>query len=226
MASSDNETGGGKVFACGDDLVAVALADTRASQALADHLRETGQWIECVAGVASCVAQFDNATVSPDEARERLASAAGRVRVVQDDESVLVEIPICYGGACGPDLGDICEQLGLTPGEFIDLHSGREYRVDMLGFTPGFAFIGGLDGALNVPRRREPRIRVEAGSIGIAGGRTGIYTLAVPGGWSLVGRTPEKLFDVSAEEPFRLRAGMRVRFVPISHEEFDAMVAH
>lgn len=226
MASGDNETGAGKVFACGDDLVGVSLADTRASQALADHLRETGQWIECVAGIASCVAQFDNATVSLDEARERLAAAIGRARTVQDEKSVLVEIPICYGGVCGPDLDEICEQLGLTPGEFIDLHSGQEYRVDMLGFTPGFAFIGGLDGALNVPRRREPRVRVESGSIGIAGGRTGIYTLAGPGGWSLVGRTPEKLFDVSAGEPFRLRAGMRVRFVPISHEEFDAMVAH
>lgn len=226
MAAGDNETGAGKVFACGDDLVGVSLADTRASQALADHLRETGQWIECVAGIASCVAQFDNATVSLDEARERLASAISRVRVVQDEESVLVEIPICYGGVCGPDLDEICERIGLTPGEFIDLHSGSDYRVDMLGFTPGFAFIGGLDGALNVPRRREPRVRVESGSIGIAGGRTGIYTLAGPGGWSLVGRTPEKLFDASAGEPFRLRAGMRVRFVPISHEEFDAMVAH
>jgi KipI family sensor histidine kinase inhibitor len=224
VASGRDETSG-EVFACGDDLVAVALADTRASQALADYLRGTGQWIECVAGIASCVAQFDNATVSLDEARERLASAIGRASVTDAEKSELVEIPICYGGVCGADFGNICEQLGLAPGEFIDLHSGREYVVDMLGFTPGFAFIGGLDSALNVPRRREPRVRVESGSIGIAGGRTGIYTLAGPGGWPLVGRTPEKLFDASAAEPFRLRAGMRVRFVPISHEEFDAMVA-
>lgn len=225
MASGSNETGGAKIFACGDDLVAVELADTRLCQALADHLRGTGQWLECVAGISSCVAQFDSTIISLDEARERLASAIAEARVTDDNASELVEIPVCYGGTAGPDLGDICEQLGLTTEEFIDLHSGREYRVDMLGFTPGFAFIGGLDAALNVPRRREPRVRVESGSIGIAGGRTGIYTLSGPGGWPLVGRTPAKLFDPANADPFRLHAGMRVRFVPISHEEFDATVA-
>ena len=224
MASDAKEKDGAGVFACGDDLVAVDLADTRACQALADHLRETGDWIECVAGIASCVAQFDSATVSLDEARERLASAIGEARVTADEETELVEIPVCYGGVCGADLGDICEQLDLSPAEFTELHAGREYRIEMLGFTPGFAFIGGLDAALNVPRRPEPRARVESGSIGIAGGRTGIYTLSGPGGWSLVGRTPAKLFDASAVEPFQLRAGMRVRFVPISHEEFAAWV--
>lgn len=216
---------GAEVFACGDDLVAVELADTRACQALADHLRESGDWIECVAGIASCVAQFDSATVSLDQAKQRLASAVDQVHVADDEESGLVEIPVCYGGVCGADLGAICEQLGLSPQEFVELHAGREYRIDMLGFTPGFAFIGGLDAALNVPRRREPRVRVESGSIGIAGGRTGIYTLSGPGGWPLVGRTPAKLFDASADEPFQLRAGMRIRFVPISHEEFDARMS-
>ena len=140
---------------------------------------------------------------------------------VQDLDVSLVEIPVCYGGAYGPDLGDISEQLGLSRDEIIALHSSREYRVDMLGFTPGFAFIGGLDDALNVPRRGEPRVRLEAGSIGIAGGRTGIYTLAGPGGWPLIGRTPMKLFDAHAEEPFGLRAGMRVRFTPINPDEFE-----
>ena len=225
MDSGNAEAVAGKVFACGDDLVAVALKDTRTSQALADHLRETGQWIECVAGISSCVAQFDNATVSLDEARERLESAISRVRVTEDEEAVLVEIPICYCGECGADLGDICEQLGMSPDKFIETHAGREYRIDMLGFTPGFAFIGGLDEVLNVPRRSEPRVRVESGSIGIAGGRTGIYTLAGPGGWPLVGRTPAKLFDAGATDPFCLRAGMRVRFVPISQAEFDTKVA-
>jgi KipI family sensor histidine kinase inhibitor len=222
--SGNAEAVAGKVFACGDDLVAVALKDTRTSQALADHLRDTGQWIECVAGISSCVAQFDNATVSLDEARERLESAIGRVRITDDEETVLVEIPICYCGECGRDLGGICELLGMSPDKFIEMHAGREYRIDMLGFTPGFAFIGGLDEALNVPRRSEPRVRVESGSIGITGGRTGIYTLAGPGGWSLVGRTPEKLFDAGAADPFCLRAGMKVRFVPISHGDFEAKV--
>ena len=103
MASDAKEKDGAGVFACGDDLVAVDLADTRACQALADHLRETGDWIECVAGIASCVAQFDSATVSLDEARERLASAIGEARVTADEETELVEIPVCYGGVCGAD---------------------------------------------------------------------------------------------------------------------------
>jgi KipI family sensor histidine kinase inhibitor len=223
VASTDDNVDVG-VFACGDDIVGARLEGTRQCQALADDLRASGEWIECVAGISSCVARFDNASIGLDVAIRRLAEAVDRAPSPDDSESRQVEIPVCYGGTCGPDLGDLCEQLGLTPAEFVEMHSGREYRVDMLGFTPGFAFIGGLDDALNVPRRREPRVRVEAGSIGIAGGRTGIYTIAGPGGWPIVGRTPSLLFDAHAEEPFKLRAGMRVRFVPISHDEFVAQV--
>lgn len=223
MVSIDNADERG-VFACGDDLVGTRVEGTRQCQAIADHLRASGEWIECVAGISSCVVRFDNAVIGIDEAIKRLAEALAHAPSPDDGESRRVEIPVCYGGTCGPDLGDLCEQLGLTPAEFIDMHSAREYRVDMLGFTPGFAFIGGLDDALNVPRRREPRVRVESGSIGIAGGRTGIYTIAGPGGWPLVGRTPSRLFDAHADEPFKLRAGMRVRFVPISHDEFLAQV--
>ena len=210
-----------EVLVLGDDLVGVQIDDTRTSQALADFLRQTGEWIECVAGIESCVARFDLASLDIETALTRLHDALDRVPPVEDLDTSLVEIPVCYGGAHGPDLGDICEQLDLSREEIIALHSGREYRVDMLGFTPGFAFIGGLDDALNVPRRREPRVRLEAGSIGIAGGRTGIYTLAGPGGWPLIGRTPKQLFDAHAEEPFGLRAGMRVRFVPIEPDEFE-----
>ena len=212
------------VFACGDDLVGIELEDTRSCQALADQLRETGDWLESVAGIASCVAQFDSASIDLEEAKHRLSAAAGEVSSVAETETPPVEIPICYGGSYGPDLGNICEQLGLTRDEFIAMHTGREYRVDMLGFTPGFAFIGGLDDALNVPRRREPRVRLDAGSIGIAGGRTGIYTLAGPGGWQIVGRTPLKLFDATADDPFTLHAGTRVRFTAIVADEFELAI--
>ena len=216
MLSDDVE-----VMTLGDDLVGVKLADTRTSQALADHLRATGNWMECVAGIESFVARFDNASIDLAEARSRLLAALDEASPSADLDERLVEIPVCYGGVHGPDMGDICENLDLSREEIIALHSGREYRVDMLGFTPGFAFIGGLDDALNVPRRREPRVRLEAGSIGIAGGRTGIYTLGGPGGWPVIGRTPMKLFDAHAEEPFGLRAGMRVRFVPIEPADFE-----
>ena len=210
------------VYACGDDLVAADCADTRAAQALADHLRGSGDWLECVAGIASCVAQFDPAAVTPARAEQRVLAALQSVPAARDAESELVEVPVCYGGNHGPDLADVCRQLGVDRDAFIDRHTGGEYRVDMLGFTPGFAFIGGFEAARDVPRRPQPRVRLEPGSVGIAGGRTGIYTLPGPGGWQIVGRTPLRLFDAGAEQPFLLRAGMRVRFVAINAAEFDA----
>lgn len=221
-AHEDSAALNAHVYACGDDLVAADCTDTRAAQALADHLRGSGDWLECVAGIASCVAQFDLATVTPAQAEQRLLAALQSVPTARDEETELVEVPVCYGGDHGPDLDDVCRQLGVDRDAFIDRHTGREYRVDMLGFTPGFAFIGGFDAAREVPRRPQPRVRLEPGSIGIAGGRTGIYTLPGPGGWQIVGRTPLRLFDAGAEPPFLLRAGMRVRFVAISAAEFDA----
>jgi len=221
-AHEDPAASSAHVYACGDDLVAADCTDTRAAQALADHLRGSGDWLECVAGIASCVAQFDLATVTPAQAEQRLLAALQSVPAVRDVESELVEVPVCYGGDHGPDLDDVCRQLGVDRDAFIDRHTGGEYRVDMLGFTPGFAFIGGFEAAREVPRRPQPRVRLEPGSIGIAGGRTGIYTLPGPGGWQIVGRTPLRLFDTEAEPPFLLHAGMRVRFVAISAAEFDA----
>jgi len=213
------------VFPCGDDLVAAECADTRSAQALADHLRESGQWLECVAGIASCVARFDLATISPADAGERMLSALRTVPAALEAGKDVVEVPVCYGGDHGPDLDDVCALLGMDRDTFIERHTGEAYRVDMLGFTPGFAFIGGFDAAREVPRRPEPRVRLQPGSIGIAGGRTGIYTLPGPGGWQIVGRTPMRLFDAGAEQPFRLRAGMLVRFVAIGEEEFAAECA-
>ena len=223
MPSADNPTAmSAAVYTCGDDLVAVECADTRSAQALADHLRNSGEWRECVAGIASCVAQFDLAAVSAEEAAQRLRDALQTVPPVRDDAAKVIEVPVCYGGDHGPDLGDVCKLLGMDRDTFIERHTGSDYPVDMLGFTPGFAFIGGFDEARDVPRRPQPRVRLASGSIGIAGGRTGIYTLAGPGGWQIVGRTPLVLFDAGAEQPFKLRAGMRVRFVAIDEGEFDA----
>jgi KipI family sensor histidine kinase inhibitor len=194
------------IRSCGDDIVAVDCEDTRTAQALADHLRESGEWLECVAGIASCVAQFDLAAISAEEATRRMSSALRDAPVAGEAETELVEVPVCYGGEHGPDLDDVCKLLGVTREEFIELHTGKDYRVEMLGFTPGFAFIGGFDQARDVPRRSEPRVRLAAS----------------PGGWQIVGRTPMRLFDTGAEQPFRLRAGMLVRFVAINTAEFDA----
>ena len=222
MPSADEPAMSAAVYACGDDLVAVECADTRSAQALADHLRDSGEWLECVAGIASCVAQFDLAAVSADEAAQRLQAALQSVGTVPDAAGEIIEVPVRYGGDYGPDLDDVCKLLAMDRETFIRRHTETEYPVDMLGFTPGFAFIGGFDEARDVPRRPQPRVRLASGSIGIAGGRTGIYTLAGPGGWQIVGRTPLMLFDAGAQQPFILRAGMRVRFVAIDDGEFVA----
>lgn len=205
-----------------DDLVSLSVDSPPEAQALAVHLRGDEAWLEVVVGIDSVVVQFDAAVIDSRMARRRIDDLlAGGIPPLPSQEG-LIEIPVVYGGEYGPDLEEACRELGLSVDEFVALHTGSDYRVDMVGFTPGFAFVGGLDQRLRVPRRKEPRQRVEAGSIGIADGRTGMYALASPGGWTLIGRTPYKLFDAHAADPFPVRAGMVIRFRPMDADDFDA----
>lgn len=144
-----------------------------------------------------------------------------------EDEAVpgrLVEIPVCYGGDKGEDLEALAGHHGLSPEDVVRLHSAPEYHVHMLGFVPGFAYLGGLDPRLATPRRASPRPRVPAGSVAIGGDSTGIFPLETPGGWHLLGRTPLRLFVPEATPPCLLNAGDRVRFVPIDAGQFEALV--
>ena len=144
-----------------------------------------------------------------------------------DDEALhaapLVEIPVCYGADLGPDLDEVAGHAGLQPFEVIDRHVAPEYRVHMIGFMPGFPYLGGLDPSLATPRRATPRPRVPAGAVGIGGAQTGVYPLSTPGGWQLIGQTPVRLFDPRWADPTRLHAGDRVRFVAIERGEFDRL---
>jgi KipI family sensor histidine kinase inhibitor len=205
----------------GDDLFSVSLGSTSDAQALAERLRRDGQWTEVVAGIDSVVVRFDPLLLDADTARRSLEECMGEIGELLTVSTDVLEIPVVYGDEFGPDLDDLCQQTGMSKDEFVDLHTGRDYPVDMIGFTPGFAFVGGLDDRLRVPRREEPRQRVAAGSVGIADGRTGLYGIASPGGWTLVGRTPLRLFDPDAADPFVIQAGMRVRFKAVSADEFD-----
>jgi len=135
-------------------------------------------------------------------------------------EGKLVEIPVLYGGEYGPDLEFVAEYNGLTPEEVIEIHSKPVYRVYFLGFLPGFAYLGGMDERIATPRLEKPRLKVPAGSVGIAGKQTGIYPLESPGGWRLIGRTPLRLFNPSKEPPTLLQPGDKVKFVPIDEEKF------
>ncbi|MDE1188374.1 MAG: 5-oxoprolinase subunit PxpB [Pantoea sp.] len=129
-------------------------------------------------------------------------------------ESRLVEIPVIYGGDMGPDLQVVADHAGMTPRQVVELHSSSAYVVYFIGFQPGFPYLGGLDSRLHTPRRAEPRVIVPAGSVGIGGSQTGVYPLATPGGWQLLGQTSINLFDPQLQPPTLLRPGDNVRFVP------------
>jgi inhibitor of KinA len=136
-----------------------------------------------------------------------------------------VPVPVCYGGAYGPDLEEVAGLCGMAPEEVIQAHVASAHEVFMLGFSPGFPYIGGLDPRLSLPRRSTPRTHIPAGTVAIARDQTAIYTFETPGGWNLIGRTPLRLFDPLADPPCRLQPGDRIRFVPISPSEFDAAAA-
>jgi inhibitor of KinA len=136
-----------------------------------------------------------------------------------------VEIPVCYGGEHGPDLALVAKQAKLSPEEVIKRHSKADYLVYLIGFAPGFPYLGGLPKELATPRHAKPRMVVPPGSVGIAGNQTGIYPLATPGGWNLIGRTPLRLFQPAEDPPALLRAGDRVKFRAISAEEFSRQEA-
>jgi len=130
-----------------------------------------------------------------------------------------IRVPVCYGGEFGPDLSEVAAFGGITESEAARLHASAVYRVFMMGFLPGFAYMGTLDPRIAAPRRSTPRTRVPAGSVAIAGPQTGIYPSESPGGWWLIGRTPLRLFDPFRPEPSTFAAGDLVRFYPVSRAE-------
>lgn len=184
---------------------------------LAERLRERegGEPLEeIVPGMNNLTLVFDPEVTDPARLGRRLTELwrQGEELDYQPRER---EIPVHYGGEWGPDLEEAARHCGLTPAELVARHSGGDYRVYFLGFQPGFAYLGGLAAGLAVPRRREPRLKVPAGSVGIGGAQTGIYPAASPGGWQLIGRTDLALFDPDRDEPSYLLPGDRVRFVPL-----------
>lgn len=146
------------------------------------------------------------------------ASAAGSVRRWR--------VPVLYGGEHGVDLADLAAGAGLSQDDVIALHAGCDYRVHMIGFAPGFAYLGGLDPRLHASRRTDPRPRIPAGSVSIGGNQTGVSPpLALPSGWQLIGRTPARSYDPARAEPFLFAAGDLIRFEPIDHATFDDLSA-
>lgn len=135
----------------------------------------------------------------------------------------IVEIPVCYGGKFGPDIGNVQKPHGLTTDQVIQRHSAPAYLIYMVGFTPGFPFLGGLDATLFTPRLTTPRMHVPEGSVGIANNQTGMYPIASPGGWQIIGKTPLKLFAPHRPHPFLYKAGDKIKFIPISEPEYTRL---
>ena len=155
------------------------------------------------------------------EKLEKLLSEMGDIEI---PPSPVLEIPVLYGGEMGPDLPFVAENAGLSEEEVIRIHSGTEYLIYMLGFTPGFTYLGGMSDKIATPRLQQPRVKIPAGSVGIAGSQTGIYPIDSPGGWQLIGRTPLKMYDPNRETPILPEAGQYMKFYPIDQAEYDRIL--
>ena len=173
---------------------------------------------ETVPAFASLLVRYDPLLTDYGAVAGAVDALARRLPPPEPGAGRLVTIPVCYGGTFGPDLAFVAQHAGLTEAEVVRRHTGRDYRIYMLGFLPGFPYLGGLDPALCTPRLQNPRTAIPAGSVGIGGEQTGVYPVASPGGWQLIGRTPLKLFD--PEQPPRYAAGDRIRFTAITAEQF------
>jgi KipI family sensor histidine kinase inhibitor len=184
---------------------AVAVARTIATQRAAG-VRDV------VPTYRSVAVHFDPMLTDVDSLRASMQRAASSAAIVQGGE--LIEVPVVYGGDDGPDLEEVGAFAGLTAAKVAEEHCAREYRVFMLGFLPGFAYMGSVDERIAAPRKATPRARIPAGSVGIAGRQTGIYPRQSPGGWQIIGRTALEVFDPSREQPSLFAPGDRVRFVP------------
>ena len=180
--------------------------------------------VETVPTYRSLMILYDPEVILCAPLMEELRGLLGKLDQIRIPPSEVIEIPVLYGGEeMGPDLAFVAEHAGKTQEEVIQIHTSTEYLIYMLGFTPGFPYLGGMDPSIAAPRRKEPRIHIPAGSVGIAGEQTGVYPIVSPGGWQLIGRTPLRLFDPQREQPILLSAGAGIRFVPIDEETFRKM---
>jgi len=183
-----------------------------------------------IAGVHDIVPTFHSVAVFFEPLRTNVADLVTRIELetglLADAETEApspIQVPVCYGGECGPDLADVASLAGMSPEEVVAAHAAVTYRVFMLGFLPGFAYMGVVDARIAAPRRANPRVRVPKGSVGIAGRQTGIYPLDAPGGWQLIGRTLLEPFDIARPSPFLFKAGDCVQFVPVERTELERL---
>lgn len=196
-------------IACAESIQAAAVAGVR----------------DVVPTYRSVAVYFDPLRTDTDALLERItheAETAGPGALVAREP---LRIPVCYGGDLGPDLPQVAAFARMSADDVVQRHASATYRVFMLGFVPGFAYLGMVDPDIAMPRRATPRVRVPMGSVGIAGVQTGIYPAETPGGWQLIGQTPVRPFDPRRDDPFLMKAGDAVQFYAIERAEFDRLKA-
>lgn len=222
-----------KILLCGDRAISLEFG-TEITPEISTKIRAFQVALEdsALPGIVETVPAYCSLMIYYDPSVIRFASLADHLLKLSDHlsqipvlPSEVLEIPVLYGGEAGPDLDYVAAHNGLTTEEVIRIHSSREYLIHMLGFTPGFTYLGGMSDRIAVPRMENPRIKILAGSVGIAGTQTGIYPVDSPGGWRLIGRTPVRMYDPYRATPILPRAGWYIHFYPIDQQEYTRIAA-
>lgn len=181
--------------------------------------------VETVPTYRSLTVHYRPEIIRYEKLRDALKGLLGSLDEVEIPPASVVEIPVLYGGDMGPDIDFVAEHNHKTVEDVIKIHSAPEYLIYMLGFTPGFPYMGGMNPEIATPRLTSPRVKIPGGTVGIAGSQTGVYPIDSPGGWQLIGRTPLKLYDAQRETPILLQAGQYVKYRPINRVEYDDIAA-
>ncbi len=220
-----------KYLVCGEAAVVIEFGDEISTEINA-QIRKLIEEIEKQnwKGIVEMIPTYRSLLVQYDPLEWSFDSLVGKLRQLhthsdsassESEEITLIEIPTVYGGEYGPDIGFVAEHAKLSEQEVIHRHAGRDYLVYMMGFIPGFTYLGGMDPALETPRLTTPRVKILPGSVGIAGMQTGIYPSASPGGWQIIGRTPVQLYNSAANPPVFIHSGDYIRYVPITMQAYE-----
>ena len=176
--------------------------------------------VDMIPAYASLLVQYNPLVIRYEEIYKRVSAIVKMDTKVESMEKKVWEIPVLYGGELGPDFSYVAEHAGISGEELIRLHSEKDYLVYMLGFLPGFTYLGGLEEKLHTPRLENPRVKIPAGSVGIGGSQTGVYPVDSPGGWQLIGRTPVKMYDPEKQDPILVQPGEYIHFYSITDSEY------
>ncbi|MBQ8389650.1 MAG: 5-oxoprolinase subunit PxpB [Oscillibacter sp.] len=181
--------------------------------------------VETVPTYRSLAVHYDPEVILYGPLVKKLKGLLGQLDSIQIPPSDVLEIPVLYGGEEGPDIEFVAQHNGKTVQEVIDIHTSTEYLIYMLGFTPGFTYLGGMSEEIATPRLKTPRVLIPGGSVGIAGAQTGVYPIDSPGGWQLIGRTPVRMYDPDRATPILPEAGQYIKFYAIDKAEYDRIAA-